>query len=113
MGRIIFEFLTPILLIIYGVVDILIPSFTTLEYFWFLKSFRSKAKASFKNEVYDAKKSYLEAIEKWNKLKDSATHEAEEAKEKLAKAEKVYEEAVSKTKRPTNNKKQTNNGTTK
>lgn len=96
MGKIIFEFAVPFLILIYLIVDVLIPSFTGAKYFWFWKSFKSKPKQTFEQEVKDAEKAYKEAKTKMEDLKDSANEETEEAKERLAQAEKIYNSAKEK-----------------
>jgi len=91
MGKIIFELLTPILLVLYGIVDIVIPSFSSKEYFWYAKSiFKSEPQKSFDQEVKDAQKAYKDAKSKMEDLKNSANEETEDAKERLEKSEKAF-----------------------
>lgn len=96
MGRIIFEFGFAALFGFYFIVDIFVPSFTKLEYFWFLKACISKPKPSFEQEVKDAEKTYRKAKNKMEHLKDSAKNEREEAEKNLTKAQEVFENAKKK-----------------
>lgn len=97
MGKLIFEFAVPFFILLYLVIDVLIPSFyTKWGYFWFWKSFKSKPKPSFEQEKKDAEKAYKDAKTKMEHLKDSANEETEEAKERLAQAEKIYNSAKEK-----------------
>lgn len=95
MIAIIFE-LFGFLLVIYMIVDIIIPSFTEKKYFWFWKSFKGKPKETFEEEVKSAEKAYKDAKTKMEHLKDSANEETEEAEKRLAKAEKTLNNAKQK-----------------
>lgn len=99
MGKIIFELLTPILLIMYLIVEIIVPSFTNKEYFWWTKSFKKKPKGTFEEEVRNAEKVYEDAKTTMERLKDSAGEEAKEAEKRLTQAK----EALDKTKQKIEN----------
>ena len=99
MGEIIFELGLSILCGMYIIVDILIPSFSSKEYFWFAKSFKGKPKATFEQEVKTAEKAYADAKQKMEHLKDSANEESKEAEKHLEKTEEVLKNAKEKLKK--------------
>lgn len=104
MAKIIFELFGPILLLLYGVIEIIIPLVTMalpekyeLSYFWFTKAaFKRKPKVDFAQKVADAEVTYSKAKLEWEELQHSATKEADEAKQRLARAEEAYANAVKK-----------------
>jgi DNA-binding transcriptional regulator GbsR (MarR family) len=98
MGTLIFEFGFAFLIGLYLFVDIVLPSFTHGNYFWFYKSFKSSKEKTFKDELKEAERVYNDALIKMEHLKNSATDEAKKAEKDLAKAEEVLENAKKKIK---------------
>jgi hypothetical protein len=104
MAKLIFELFGPILLFLYGLIEIILPMLSLalptkweLDYFWFTKSiFKKKPKTDFAQKVADAEVAYSRAKMEYEELQHSATKEAEDAKQKLAAAEKAYADAVKK-----------------
>ena len=96
MVKIIFEFGLPLLVLFYLAIDVLVPSFTSAEYFWFAKSFKSKPKGTLQEEVIEAERVYEEAKIKMEHLKDSATDEEKEAEKRLVQAKETLDNAKKK-----------------
>ena len=68
--------------------DVLIPSFSDMKYFWFVKSFKTKPKsATLEQQVKGAEKSHAEALKQYNKLEQMSDEETVKAVERLEQAE--------------------------
>jgi hypothetical protein len=96
-----FDIVLPLLVIFYLIVDIIIPSFTSWKYFWFIKSLPGKKPkpSSFEKEVQDAEKAYKDAQDKLNSLQKSAGNERMDAERRLDQAEQVVIDAKAKLKK--------------
>lgn len=92
MFRLILEFLLPLIITLYLIIDVFIPAFSKKKFFWFAKSFGAE-KEGFEDEISTAEKSFEIAKEKMEELQKSATKESEHTKEHLKMAEEILKRA--------------------
>lgn len=88
--------LVPILLILYLIIEIMVPAFIfpSRPFFWWTKSLRGKnVKTSFEEEVQQAESAMREAEKKLEHLLDSATEETSESEKRKKQAQDAFEKA--------------------
>lgn len=84
MIKIIWNFFIPVILTLYLIVDILIPSFTKKNYFWFIKSFFPKPiEKSLEDQILETEQEYKNLSDKLNHLSKFTLDEQEQLKKKV------------------------------
>lgn len=97
--QLIFDIILPLLVVLYFIVDVIIPSFTSWKYFWFWKSCFPGKEKTFEGEIKDAEKAYKDAQDKLNKLQGLAGEERVKAEARLDLAEQALIDAKAKLKK--------------